>query len=124
MNKSLIALLVAGSLALAGCSSSDSANGANDHTPNRPEPVDPGFGVQLPPVQPPVDNTPDWGIEPTDPDFGVQIPPVHLPEEEVKPEHLPAVDSDWGIDAPEIGPKVDSIDRNKVRDAVRSRLNG
>jgi len=179
MKKSLIALVVAGSLVLAGCSSSGGVAGDSQsptipdidnspewgldtgNLPSRPEPVDPGFGVAVP-SQPPVDNapdrptpdmgdTPDWGLdmgnapdrpEPTDPDFGVAVPtqpPVDNAPDRPTPDmgdtpewgldspvdRPEPVDPSFGVDTnPEVSPAINSIDRNKVRDALRSRLNG
>ncbi|NOH79060.1 hypothetical protein F0231_04805 [Vibrio sp. RE86] len=152
MKKSLIALIVAGSFALAGCSSSGGTD-VNDRD------IDPEWGVVPPPVQPPVDNTPDrpqpevdpdfgvdttpdWGLEPVDPDFGItpddtpdRLPPTWggacgSPDDGANCDPIPPkppadVDNDWGISTdPEVSPSINSIDRNKVRDAVRSRLNG
>ncbi len=85
MKKSLIALVVASSFVLAGCSSSSGTDAGTESTPQRPAPVDPEFGIDTtpswgvdttpdwgqPPVQPPIDDTPDWG--------GIAPPPVQPP---------------------------------------------
>ena len=152
MKKSLLALVVAGSFVLAGCSSSGGVTGDNDATPQRPEPVDPGFGIgtEIERPSPDMGDTPDWGIvtppadrpEPVDPDFGVQVPtqpPVDNTPDRPQPDsddtpdwgvdspvdRPEPVDPSWGISTdPEVSPAINSIDRNKVRDALRSRLNG
>lgn len=145
MKKSLIALVVAGSFVLAGCSSSGGAGSHDgDFIVDRPEPVDPGFGIgtEVDRPQPDMGDTPDWGLdspvdrpmpdlspdrpepdytpdrpEPADPSFG--ITPDDVPD---RPE---PVDPSWGISTdPEVSPAINSIDRNKVRDALRTRLNG
>jgi len=111
----------------------------------------PDWGVVPPPVQPPVDNTPDrphpdlgdtpdWGIPNTGhtperpqpdfgetPDWGVVPPAVQSPVDNApdRPEPDFGDTPEWGIStAPEVSPAINNIDRNKVRDAVRSRLNG
>jgi|GEM_PF-2228090 len=88
MKKSLIALIVAGSFALAGCSSGGSGN----------HDVDPDWGVT-----PPVDQSPDWGLD-TTPEWGLapSLPPV----DDNSPERpQPAPDTDWGVDTtPDWGP--------------------
>ncbi|MDA0129626.1 hypothetical protein OH458_16275 [Vibrio sp. MarTm2] len=90
MKKSVIALVITGSLALAGCSSSGSAGSSNgDNVVDRPQP-------QVP-VIPDIDNSPEWGLdtgnnpdrpEPVDPDFGLPTPSI------------PDIDNtpDWGLD--------------------------
>lgn len=86
MKKSLLALVVAGSFVLAGCSSSGSDG---DYVVDRPQP-------QVP-VIPDLDNSPEWGLdtgnnpdrpEPVDPDFGLPTPSI------------PDIDNtpDWGLD--------------------------
>ncbi|WP_244230783.1 hypothetical protein [Vibrio ouci] len=117
MKKSLIALIVAGSFALAGCSSSGGSD-VNDRD------IDPEWGVAPPPVQPPVDNspdrpqadgTPDWGVD-TTPDWGLQPsqPPVDNSPERPQPD----VDPDFGVDTtPEWGlqPAQPPIDNSPER---------
>jgi len=90
MKKSLIALVVAGSFVLAGCSSSGSAGSSDgDYVVDRPQP-------QVP-VIPDIDNSPEWGLdtgnnpdrpEPVDPEFGLPTPSI------------PDIDNtpDWGLD--------------------------
>ncbi|RTZ15279.1 hypothetical protein EJ063_12525 [Vibrio aquaticus] len=108
MKKSLIALVVAGSFVLAGCSSSG-GSGTSDRD------VDPEWGVDTtpdwgqPPVQPPVDDTPDWG--------GVTPPPVQPPVDNTPDRPQPdfgetpdwGVDTtpDWGVVPPPVQPPVD-----------------
>ncbi|MDC5822996.1 hypothetical protein [Vibrio europaeus] len=181
MKKSLIALVVASSFVLAGCSSSGGVEGGTESTPqrpapvdpewgiapddipHRPEPIDPGFGIgtEIDRPQPDMGDTPDWGLdspvdrpEPTDPNFGVQVPtqpPVDNEPERPNPDFgedmptwggecgspdggancapippkPPVVDPEWGVNPDtEVSPAINNIDRNKVRDAVRTRLNG
>jgi len=147
MKKSLLALIVAGSFALAGCSSS---GGAGNSDADRD--VDPEWGVVPPAVQPPMDDSPEWGLEPPldrpQPDFGdtpewgvevgerpEKLPPTWGGEcgspdggancDPIPPKPPTDIDNDWGISTdPEVSPAINSIDRNKVRDALRSRLNG
>jgi uncharacterized protein YceK len=91
MKKSLLALIVTASLALAGCSSSgDSTTGdtGNPVKPTLPDMDDsPQWGVDLD-----FGDTPDWGL--VDPDFGI-------PDMESTPDRLPPV---WG------GPELPPID--------------
>lgn len=93
MKKSLIALIVAGSFALAGCSSSGGSD-VNDRD------IDPEWGVVPPPVQPPVDNTPDR----PQPDFG------DTPEWGLQPSQPPIDDTpDWGgVTPPPAQPPIDN----------------
>lgn len=88
MKKSLITLVVAGSFVLAGCSSSGSSD-VNDRD------IDPEWGVVPPPVQPPMDDSPEWGLDIGNaPDWGV-------PDTGYTPDRLPPV---WG------GPEMPPID--------------
>lgn len=155
MKKTLVALVVAGSFVLAGCSSSDSARTGGDYVPDRPEPVDPGFGIgtEIDRPTPDFGDTPDWNApdnnpdrpEPADPDFGIGTE-VDRPTPDVDntPGRPEPVDPDFGIGTevdrptpdfgdtpewgvstdPEVSPALRNIDRNQVRDAIRSRLNG
>lgn len=79
MKKSVIALVITGSLALAGCSSSGSAGSSNgDNVVDRPQP-------QVP-VIPDIDNSPEWGVEPDHtPD---RLPPIWS-----GPTELPPIDN-------------------------------
>ena len=103
MNKSLLAIIVTGSLMLAGCSSSGGSGGTNDgdSVVDRPQPVDPEFGLPVPSI-PDIDNTPEWGLDmgnaperpiPADPDWGLDMGNA--------PDRLPPM---WG------GPEVPEID--------------
>ncbi|KOO14237.1 hypothetical protein AKJ18_14905 [Vibrio xuii] len=110
MKKSLLALIVAGSFVLAGCSSS---GGAGNSDSDRD--VDPEFGVTPPDLgdtperpQPDFGDTPEWGLvtppadrpEPTDPDFGIGTEVERpLPDFGATP--------DWGVDTPPDRPEPD-----------------
>lgn len=136
MNKSVIALVITGSLALTGCSSSGSAGSSNGdnvvdrpqpqvpvipdidnspewgldtgNTPDRPEPVDPDFGLPTPSI-PDIDNTPDWGLDTGNtPD---RVPPTWSGPDNSgnTPDRLPPV---WG------GPELPSIDTGPLTSYV------
>ncbi|EEX91541.1 hypothetical protein VIOR3934_17798 [Vibrio orientalis CIP 102891 = ATCC 33934] len=111
MKKSLLALIVAGSFVLAGCSSS---GGAGNSDADRD--VDPEFGVTPPdfgetpdwgvpdtehtPDRPLPDHSPDWGVD-TTPDWGLQPsqPPIDNAPDRPNP-----IDPDFGLDTtPEWG---------------------
>lgn len=114
MKKSLLALIVAGSFALAGCSSSGNTAGSQSPTlpdiDNSPERPQPDFGDTpvwgLGPSQPPIDdNSPerpqpapdtDWGID-TTPDWGLapSQPPVDNTPERPQPDFGDT--PDWGV---------------------------
>ncbi|MEH0758589.1 hypothetical protein H4F20_02755 [Vibrio sp. 16] len=90
MNKSVIALVITGSLALTGCSSSGSAGSSNgDNVVDRPQP-------QVP-VIPDIDNSPEWGIDVGDP---IERPEVVDPEFDMPVPSIPDIDNtpDWGLD--------------------------
>lgn len=108
MKKSLITLIVAGSFALAGCSSG--GPGHND--------ADPDWGVTPPAVQPPVDDnsperpqadgTPDWGID-TAPDWGLDIGNT--------PDRVPPVWGGPGLPSIDNGPETAyTVSGNKITD--------
>ncbi|GLO62544.1 lipoprotein [Vibrio sp. MACH09] len=61
MKKSILVTIVTGSLLLAGCSSSGGSSSGGG-VADRPEPVDPNFGLTVPSV-PDIDNSPDWGLD-------------------------------------------------------------
>jgi len=90
MKKSLLALVVAGSFVLAGCSSSGSAGSSDgDYVVDRPQP-------QVP-VIPDVDNSPEWGVDIGDP---IERPEVVDPEFDMPVPSIPDIDStpEWGLD--------------------------
>lgn len=71
MNKSILALVVSGSLLLAGCSSSDGAGSTDGNPVDRPEPVlpsipdmddSPEWGLEIPSI-PDMDDSPEWGLD-------------------------------------------------------------
>lgn len=89
MNKSLLALIMTASLALAGCSSTgDSSTGDN--------------GNPMKPTLPDMDDSPEWGLDIGDaPDWGIVDPEFGIPDMENTPDRLPPV---WG------GPELPPID--------------
>lgn len=102
MKKSLLALIVAGSFALAGCSSS---GGAGNSDADRD--VDPEFGVTPPAYQPPMDDSPEWGVD-TTPDWGIDTPPQRpQPDFGDTPEWGVDTTPDWGVEPPLDRPQPD-----------------